>query len=128
MPIYEYTCNTCRNHFDLLRGSSEDKDIAFCPICHDRAERQLSSFSFYSALLPNSAEVRAGRKKEKDIHADILIEEQNAKNPDPLKSWREERCKTLKVGPEKWQEYANEKFTEENKVNTYGEGWQRTEV
>ena len=45
MPIYEYACNSCRHHFDLLRSSSEDKELAFCPISNPIVAVEISPVS-----------------------------------------------------------------------------------
>ena len=44
MPIYEYVCSGCHQKFELLRSLSQVDEEVFCPDCHGKAERVLSSF------------------------------------------------------------------------------------
>ncbi len=46
MPIYEYRCERCESHFDVLqRGDEEKKDLR-CPKCgHEKVEKQFSAFA-----------------------------------------------------------------------------------
>ena len=45
MPIYEYQCEKCGNHFEQLHKTGATVDVA-CPICGaTEVEKQLSSFS-----------------------------------------------------------------------------------
>ncbi|MBF0350361.1 MAG: zinc ribbon domain-containing protein [SAR324 cluster bacterium] len=46
MPIYEYECNHCQDHFSELRSSSEMDDPIACPQCGtSEARRLLSGFA-----------------------------------------------------------------------------------
>lgn len=45
MPIYEYSCPECNLKFELLRPLSQAGEAAFCPQCHGKVNRVLSSFS-----------------------------------------------------------------------------------
>jgi putative FmdB family regulatory protein len=48
MPIYEYACMECEEHFDeLVRG---EKQVVSCPSCGaGNVLKQLSSFAFIGA-------------------------------------------------------------------------------
>lgn len=48
MPLYEYTCQTCRNTFERLRPISQMDDDANCPDCGGASQRQLSVFASFS--------------------------------------------------------------------------------
>jgi putative FmdB family regulatory protein len=49
MPIYEYTCNTCKEIFALLKWAEDDKDT-MCPKCGSKNLKKLvSSFSCSSS-------------------------------------------------------------------------------
>jgi len=48
MPIYEYLCPECSFKFELLRPQSKANETAFCPRCHRRAKRIVSSFACFS--------------------------------------------------------------------------------
>lgn len=46
MPIYEYNCSNCHQHFDLLEKIS-DQPTKECPHCHkDTAVRLVSAAAF----------------------------------------------------------------------------------
>ena len=45
MPIYEYTCNTCRNRFEMVRAMALSSDDVACPECGRLAARALSVFA-----------------------------------------------------------------------------------
>ena len=48
MPLYEYTCGTCKNRFEKLRSFSEMDEPAPCPDCGSESRRQLSVFMLFS--------------------------------------------------------------------------------
>ena len=128
MPFYEYLCPSCDNKFTLMRSFSNHDKEARCPECDGLGKRLLSEFSHHSTLAPGSPEKGADKQKERTWKGDRFIEDQKIKNPDPLKKWREERCKTLGYGQEKWTEWANEETAKEKKKETYGEKWLGREV
>lgn len=45
MPIYEYSCKSCGNHFECMQKISEPP-IAPCPKCGDTADRIISMTAF----------------------------------------------------------------------------------
>ncbi len=46
MPIYEYRCESCESHFEVLQRIGEDKKDLRCPQCgHERVEKQFSAFA-----------------------------------------------------------------------------------
>lgn len=46
MPIYEYQCSDCGNHYEQIRRMSEADTNLECPKCRsNRVRRQLSSFA-----------------------------------------------------------------------------------
>lgn len=46
MPIFEYKCRKCREPFEVLFRSLEDRPAVLCPKCGSkRAERLLSAFA-----------------------------------------------------------------------------------
>jgi putative FmdB family regulatory protein len=46
MPVYEYVCNKCSEHFDKLVRSMSSKEAVPCPKCGcKRTERAMSSFA-----------------------------------------------------------------------------------
>jgi putative FmdB family regulatory protein len=50
MPLYEYTCKSCKSEFELLVRSSE---APHCPSCQATdVERRLSVFAAHTAAAP----------------------------------------------------------------------------
>lgn len=46
MPIFEYSCNDCGAHFDILHKGAENPDLIECPECQSRsAAKKFSSFA-----------------------------------------------------------------------------------
>lgn len=46
MPIYEYRCEHCGSHFDVLQRIGDDGKNLRCPKCgHERVEKQFSAFA-----------------------------------------------------------------------------------
>ncbi len=46
MPIYEYRCESCESHFDVLQRIGDDEKKLTCPECgHDKVEKQFSAFA-----------------------------------------------------------------------------------
>jgi putative FmdB family regulatory protein len=45
MPIYEYTCEKCGNHLEVMQKMS-DKPLARCPNCKGKLEKIFSQTSF----------------------------------------------------------------------------------
>ncbi len=45
MPIYEYSCKSCGNHFECMQKISEPP-IAPCPKCGATADRNISMTAF----------------------------------------------------------------------------------
>ena len=45
MPVYDYLCPKCRNHFELMRPMSEAEKPAKCPNCGSKAQKLISGFS-----------------------------------------------------------------------------------
>lgn len=45
MPLYEYACAICDNHFERLRPVSQMDESTNCPDCGSASERQLSVFA-----------------------------------------------------------------------------------
>ncbi|RMD76360.1 MAG: zinc ribbon domain-containing protein [Lentisphaerae bacterium] len=48
MPIFEYHCDSCGHHFELI-VKLEERDQMKCPQCGKPAQRQLSAFSVGSS-------------------------------------------------------------------------------
>lgn len=49
MPMYEYGCQACDTHFDLLRRMDQDDADIACPRCQSAAvRRRLSVFAAHS--------------------------------------------------------------------------------
>ncbi|MDZ7642465.1 MAG: zinc ribbon domain-containing protein [Desulfurivibrio sp.] len=47
MPLYEYRCQECQNHFEAIVSSSQQRDQTRCPRCDsDRVQRVISAASF----------------------------------------------------------------------------------
>lgn len=44
MPLYEFTCETCDNSFDVVASFFEDLDAPECPECHGHETRKKYSF------------------------------------------------------------------------------------
>jgi putative FmdB family regulatory protein len=42
MPIYEYECDTCHHHFEILQKVSEEP-LTYCPECGEHTLRKLIS-------------------------------------------------------------------------------------
>jgi len=123
MPIYEYLCPECDCRFELLRPVSESESGSTCPECGKEAKRMLSSFSHYCMSAYDSVQKRQDRNAHKMWESQRRAEDDKIKNPDPLKPWREERQKTLGVGPERWVQWANDEKSKEQKKKDYGENW-----
>ncbi len=45
MPIYEYSCEDCKQIFEDWQKDYEERDIP-CPVCNGKASRLISSTSF----------------------------------------------------------------------------------
>ena len=45
MPIYEYKCNECENHFEAMQKMSEDP-LSICEKCGGKLEKQWSLSGF----------------------------------------------------------------------------------
>lgn len=46
MPIYEYECSACGNHFEELIFSSSERDAPKCPKCDSQdVKRAVSAFA-----------------------------------------------------------------------------------
>jgi putative FmdB family regulatory protein len=45
MPIYEYTCQKCGHHLEVLQKMS-DAPLSKCPECKGRLEKEFSQTSF----------------------------------------------------------------------------------
>jgi putative FmdB family regulatory protein len=56
MPIYEYKCGDCGNHYEQIRRMSEADTGLECPKCRsERIRRQLSSFATTSGSSSGAA-------------------------------------------------------------------------
>ena len=128
MPIYEYYCSECDCHFEMIRPVSESKLGSPCPQCGVEAKRELSSFSHYCMTPYDAPERRRDEGQRKMWESSRKVEDMKKKDPDPLKKWREERQKTLGVGPERWVQWANEEKAKEQKKKDYGENWKGREA
>ena len=60
MPIYEYTCVTCRSRFEKLRSMSRMDEPAPCPDCGSESMRELSVFAAFSSSGGGQATAVAG--------------------------------------------------------------------
>ena len=45
MPIYEYTCQKCGHHLEVMQKMS-DAPLSKCPECKGRLEKEYSQTSF----------------------------------------------------------------------------------
>ena len=45
MPIYEYVCQKCGHHLEIMQKMS-DKPLAKCPECKGKLEKMISQTSF----------------------------------------------------------------------------------
>ena len=45
MPLYEYMCESCGEHFELVVSLSQKDEDALCPKCNKKATRQFSPFA-----------------------------------------------------------------------------------
>jgi len=54
MPIYEFTCESCDNTFEVNASFFEDLDSPECPECHGHETRKKYSF-FMSSFSGSSA-------------------------------------------------------------------------
>jgi putative FmdB family regulatory protein len=56
VPIYEYTCKSCKNHFEQLVKSMSAGDKVKCPQCGSKeTARSMSVFAVASAELKSSS-------------------------------------------------------------------------
>lgn len=56
MPLYEYRCEACSEHFEVLQGMGESGDGISCPRCGaEEIARQLSTFAGRTASSPYDA-------------------------------------------------------------------------
>ena len=123
MPIYEYGCHKCREVFTVVRPVAESKEGAICPKCKGEAKRLLSQFSNYSASSPDNTMVVKDKMEGIKWEKMRWAKDEETKNPDPLKKWRDERQEACGKGPEAWIEYAKEEDNKKKKKETYGEKW-----
>lgn len=55
MPIFEYTCNQCKNEFEKLVFSGEEKNI-FCPKCQNKdVVKKMSASNFMGTRMEKCA-------------------------------------------------------------------------
>jgi putative FmdB family regulatory protein len=54
MPIYEYTCRSCGQTFDALRGLREDDREVECPRCKEVNVERRMSLTATDATAPKS--------------------------------------------------------------------------
>ena len=47
MPIYEYECSSCKNHFEKLESINSEERVCECPHCGGKAERKVSANSYH---------------------------------------------------------------------------------
>jgi len=111
-----------------MRSVKQYQEDATCPYCHADAIKRISAFSYHTEFAPDHIETRVDKRKEGIWKHQRWTEDLKKKDPDPMKRWREERIKTLKVGPDRWQEWAKDVKSEETKKKTYGEAWTRREM
>ena len=72
MPIYEYSCNACRNSFEILVLTNTALE---CPSCASRdLERLISSPSVHSEGTHRMA-MRAAKKRDRALATDRAIEQ-----------------------------------------------------
>ncbi|MCX5840421.1 MAG: zinc ribbon domain-containing protein [Deltaproteobacteria bacterium] len=46
MPIYEFRCKKCKNEFEVLFRSNDEKQPVVCPACKSKkTERLMSAFA-----------------------------------------------------------------------------------
>ena len=128
MPFYEYLCPNCNKKFTIMRSFSDSGKETNCPECDSVSKRLISDFSHHSGLAPDSADKESDSMSETMWNSKRKLEDIKIKNPDPLKSWREERTKTLGYGPEKWTEWANEEMAKKKEKESYDEKWLGREI
>ncbi len=96
MPIYEYNCKACGNHFECMQKISEPP-IAPCPKCGSTADRIISMTSF---SLKGSGWYKDGygsgkASKKEDTRADKKISKEEKKksaDTNPCMSCSEKCC------------------------------------
>jgi putative FmdB family regulatory protein len=71
MPIYEYVCEKCGHHLEILQKMS-DKPLTKCPNCKGKLEKIFSQTSFqlkgsgwYATDYTSKGQVSRGEKSEK---------------------------------------------------------------
>ena len=48
MPIYEYNCTNCNNHFEVLLSFDKADELVVCPKCDHAARKIISTFASFS--------------------------------------------------------------------------------
>lgn len=67
MPIYDYKCKDCNNHFEKMIPMSQHGAVQTCPLCSGESERAVGAYA------PNIGDpVRLGLKKPSDGFRDLL--------------------------------------------------------
>jgi putative FmdB family regulatory protein len=82
MPIYEYVCQKCGHHLEIIQKMS-DKPLTRCPECRGRLEKVISQTSFQ---LKGSgwyvSDYGKGGTKEKTAESSAKTESAKAEKPD----------------------------------------------
>jgi putative FmdB family regulatory protein len=64
MPIYEYRCESCETHFEVLQRVNDDGKDLTCPQCgHHRVEKQFSAFATAGGSQGNSSANKSNRSR-----------------------------------------------------------------
>ena len=77
MPIYEYECGDCRNHFER-KQRFDDEPIGMCPKCQGKARRVINSVPI---IFKGSGFYVTDHRKGSDV----------GKEPSPEKAGQEEK-------------------------------------
>ena len=74
MPIYEYECHDCRNHFERKQRFDEEP-VAMCPKCQGKARRVIHSApvifkgsGFYVTDNRKASDIESEKGKDKPPH------------------------------------------------------------
>ena len=89
MPIYEYECTDCGEHFEIIQKIN-DKPITSCPSCSGKIRKLVSNCSFqlkgtgwyvtdYAKKSENKPEKKKDKTERKDKKSDVAKDKNKSK-------------------------------------------------
>ena len=77
MPIYEYQCEKCGHHFDIIQKISDEK-LTVCPKCNQKKLKKLVTAAGFKLKGTGWYETDFKNNKIGDLTSTITISAQNA--------------------------------------------------